>query len=90
MGPCYDFKCLTSVKCNLYIYIYTRFWALSPYKPLFKDEFYLRFVLFSIRVMFYVTGSKKGATYGIEWAVMDDEFRSVVVCYDPIQVSYIY
>jgi hypothetical protein len=45
---------------------------------------YQRFVSFGNIVRFYVTGSKKGATYEIESTVVNDEFRSVVVYYDPI------
>lgn len=41
---CYDPKCSTWVKYNLNR-VYISSWVLSPCKLVFKDEFYLNFVL---------------------------------------------
>lgn len=45
-------KCLTSVKYNLN-YMYITFWTLSPYKLVFKGEFFSKFVLFGIRAKYH-------------------------------------
>jgi hypothetical protein len=45
---CYDTKCTTWLKCNLY-HVYVNSWTLSPCNLVFKCELYLKFILLTIK-----------------------------------------
>jgi hypothetical protein len=77
---CYDPKCFTWLKCNIN-YGYISSWAHFICKPIFYDEFYLRFVSFGIKIRYHIMGlSHRG---GDLWDTMDRHGRrllSVAVC----------
>lgn len=58
-------KCHTSVKCNLN-YVYICSWVPTPWKPVFKSEFYLKFVTFGIRVVTTVKYGIERSSSGME------------------------